>query len=163
MGRFREIKTCSSRTHRAFGSVFRALQRERLHKSFIRKCGIGVSVFPTEQAHSLSNNKKKLKDLKVSDYIYLSTTCSRLAGQHEQIYVLVDCEFFFDVLFVKQNSCVNVSLVLLSSFFHAHIILAILRLLAAPRHRPLVFLPRHDRSTLASLRLLSHNLNWSSD
>ena len=71
--------------------------------------------------------------------------------------------FFFDVLFVKQNSCVNVSLVLLRSFFHAHIILAILRLLAASRRRPLVFLPRHDRSTLASLRLLSHNPNWSSD
>ena len=62
------------------------------------------------------------------------------------------------------------SLVLPPSFFLVHITLAILRLLAARRHRPLAFLPHLwlDRSSLESLRLLTrdlrfpklHNLNW---
>ena len=58
-------------------------------------------VFSPPSMPSLFQMTKQLKDLKVSEVRYLSTTCSRLAGQHEQRYILVDCEFFFDGLFVK--------------------------------------------------------------
>ena len=70
----------------------------------LKRDEIGVSVFPTKQAHSVSNDKtaeRPESQRSKRKVIYLTTTCSRLAGQHEQRYILVDREFFFHFLFVK--------------------------------------------------------------
>ena len=66
----------------------------------LKRDEIGVSVSPKSMP-TLFQLTKRLKDLKVSKVKYLSTTCSRLTGQHKQRCSLVDCEFFFDVLFIK--------------------------------------------------------------
>ena len=68
----------------------------------LRRDEIGVSVFPTKHAHSVSNDQTAESQRSKRKVRYLSTTCcSRLAGQHEQRYISVYREFFFHVLFAK--------------------------------------------------------------